>query len=92
MVLCLSQVGGRGLQSSTLKAAVGGHEALLDSKAFNLPGSIFAGHSPFIGLRWPSASEYAMWYLPQETARRGQLFINELVTNAVGHGVGGEQL
>ena len=29
VVLCLSQVGGRGLQSSTLKAAVGGHEAYI---------------------------------------------------------------
>ena len=28
VVLCLSQVGGRGLQSSILYAAVGGHEAL----------------------------------------------------------------
>ena len=31
VVLCLSHVGGRGLQSSTLCAAVGGHQALPDS-------------------------------------------------------------
>ena len=41
MALCLSHVGGRGLQSSTLKAAVGDHEALLDSNLINVYFTLF---------------------------------------------------